>query len=83
MKAWILSIVGIMFIGVIIEIIMPEGKTNTFIKSMFAIVFMYVVMSPIINLIKDANFIDFNEIFNMGNEEIVDEWEELHIDIKC
>ena len=37
MKSWILNIVGIVFIGVIIEIILPDGKSNTFIKHIFNI----------------------------------------------
>lgn len=73
MKAWILSIVGVIFAGVIIEIIIPEGKTNAFIKSIFAIVFMYIIMSPVINIINDTNMLDFSEIFNVSGDEIIED----------
>ena len=52
------------------EVVVPEGKTNTFIRSIFAIVFLYVIMSPILSLVKSSgldmsgllsNDIDYSE----------------------
>ena len=68
MKGWILSIVGMVLIGVIFEIIVPDGKTNSFIKSIFAIFFMFVVVSPIINLVKNSDAIDFSTIFSSASQ---------------
>ncbi len=36
MRGWILSIVGIVFIGVILDIILPDGKTSKYIKHIFS-----------------------------------------------
>jgi stage III sporulation protein AF len=62
MTAWIISIVGIVLLGVLIEIIIPDGKTNGFIKSIFSIIFMFVVISPIIKLINKSDTIDLTNI---------------------
>ena len=69
MRAWILSIIGVVFIGIMLEVISPEGKTNAFIKSIFAIVFMYVVITPIINLIKNQDKIDFSNIIQTEHND--------------
>lgn len=47
MKEWILSLVGMGFLGVLIEVIVPNGKLNTFIKSIFALLLLYVIVSPL------------------------------------
>lgn len=47
MTGWIINIVGMIFIGVVLEIILPNGKTNTLIKSVFAIFVLYVIVSPL------------------------------------
>ena len=52
MTAWILSIVGIVFVGIIFDMIRPEGKLSTFIKSIFAIITLFVIVSPIPKLLQ-------------------------------
>ena len=56
MTAWLLSIVGVVFLGVMVDIISPSGKTGGFIKSMFAIFLVYVVITPIVKLAKNGEF---------------------------
>lgn len=59
MTAWLLSIVGVVFLGVMIDVIAPTGKMNGIIKTMFAIILIYVVMTPIIKLLKSGDISDF------------------------
>jgi len=47
MSGWLLNIVGMIFLGVMIEIILPSGKTSVIIKSTFAIFLLYVIVSPL------------------------------------
>ena len=54
MKSWILNIVGIVFIGVIIEIILPDGKSNTFIKHIFNIFMLFVIVAPITKIVNNG-----------------------------
>ena len=79
MNDWILGIVGVVFVGVLIDIITPEGKTNLFIKSIFALVFLYVLVSPIFKLIKEQDLIDFSQFFTT---EISDENEQAMMEVK-
>ena len=79
MNGWILGIIGVVFLGVLIDIVAPEGKTNSFIKSIFALVFLYVLMNPIFTLLKNQDFIDISHFFQ-GN--ISDESEQAMIETK-
>ena len=79
MTGWILGIVGVVFLGVMVEIITPNGKTNLFIKSIFALVFMYVVMSPVLKLVKTSG-LEFSEIF--GKQETDEYLEQLILENK-
>lgn len=63
MTSWLLSIVGVVFLGVMIDVIAPSGKTNSIIKTMFAIMLIYVVLSPIISLIGTG---DLNDWIDLG-----------------
>lgn len=56
MAGWILSIVGIVFLGVLFDLIYPAGKTNAFCKSIFSIFAMIILISPILNLNTDEIF---------------------------
>ena len=47
MTKWILSIVGMSFLGVVVETILPNGKLNKFIKSMFSLFLLFVIISPL------------------------------------
>lgn len=77
MQTWILSVIGIVFIGVIFEIILPEGKTNAFIKHVFSILLLYVIISPIPKLFNkkfnsnstNAGNIDNNFIYSINLEK--------------
>ncbi len=63
MTSWLLSIVGIVFLSVLIDLIYPNGKTNSFCKTIFGIFAVIVMISPILKF-------DFNTIRN--SNEIID-----------
>ena len=63
MTNWLLSIVGIIFLGILLDIVYPNGRTNAFCKGIFGIFSVFVLVSPILK-------IDFNSVFN--NESYVD-----------
>ena len=42
MKAWIFSVCGIVFLGLMVDVISPNGKTNNFIKSIFSLIFIFI-----------------------------------------
>lgn len=78
MSEWLLSIVGVAFLGVMLDILYPQGKTSAFCKSIFGIVSVVIILSPIfkidISSYKDNNYV---------NGEIVDNINEMQIENMC
>ena len=66
LSAWLLSIIGIVIIGVIIDFVMPESSISKYIKSVFSFIVILIIISPLtkvdnFNLTLD-NFISNNKI---------------------
>ena len=66
MKIWVLNLVGISLMGILIEILLPSGKTNKYIKGMLSLVTISVVISPIISI-----FTNHSVIKNFFDQDIV------------
>ena len=71
MAAWVLSIVGIVSMGVLLDIIIPEGEINKYIKGIFSIVTICVIIAPLPKII-DKNF-DITDYFGTESSIAVDE----------
>ncbi len=57
MTGWLLSITGVIFLGVLFDLIYPSGKTNTLCKTIFGVVAVVVMITPILNInIDDLTF---------------------------
>lgn len=57
MSSWLLSIVGVIFLGVLFDLIYPCGKTNTLCKTIFSVVAVVLMLTPILNFnIQDLTF---------------------------
>ena len=48
MKAYVISILGITICGVLIEIILPSGSTSKYVKSIYAVFVIAVILNPVI-----------------------------------
>lgn len=58
---WIYNIIGIVFIGIIYDILLPVGKISKFMKCIFSVFVLYSVVMPIlstINLNLNENYFD-------------------------
>lgn len=55
MKIWILNLVGLSLLGLLIEILLPSGTTNKYIKGTLSLVVIYVIISPIVSIFTDFN----------------------------
>lgn len=51
MKAWIISIAGICLISVVVDLVLPRGKTNGHIKNIFSYAIVLTVIMPLPSLI--------------------------------
>lgn len=61
MTAWITGIVGVVVVGVLIDVLMPEGESNKYIKGVYALIVVLVIASPIAKALKSD--IDFSKYF--------------------
>lgn len=65
---WLFSIVGIVFLGVIIDVILPNGQTNKYIKAVFGFIIILVIVMPLKNI--DSFEYAFDDLFNSSEIEI-------------
>lgn len=57
MTAWVISIVGIVVLGVMVDVMLPEGSTAKYIKGVFGLIALAVMIAPIPKLFnKEFNF---------------------------
>lgn len=69
MTEWLMSIVGVVAIGVLLDILLPSGEINKYIKGVFGIVVVFVIIIPLPKLIKG----DFINFFDATQEIEIDE----------
>lgn len=51
MSAWLLSIVGVICLGILLEIVMPEGQTTKYVRGAFSLLVIFVVVAPLPKLL--------------------------------
>ena len=59
LNSYVLSIVGVVFLGVLVDVIMPDGEMNKYVKGVFSMLALFVIMSPVQKL--------FNKDFSLEN----------------
>jgi stage III sporulation protein AF len=59
MAEWVLSIVGVVALTVLLDILLPEGQMNKYLKGIFSLLVILVVISPLPSLVKNGTFEDF------------------------
>jgi len=55
LSSWVLSIAGICFVSVVLDLMLPDGKTNSHIKNIVSYAIILVVVIPLPNLL-NKNF---------------------------
>lgn len=72
-SSWIISIVGIVILGVLVDLILPEGQMQKYIKSIFSIIVVLTMVSPLLQI--DIDKIDFDRfIYNETSVELNDNY---------
>lgn len=71
-SSWILSIAGIICISVIVELIMPNGQMNRYIKGIFSFIIILVIIMPIPKLLKLD--LDLSKAFNTENVKVQEDY---------
>ena len=70
-SSWILSIAGVIALSVIIELVLPDGQMNKYIKAIFSFVIVFIIISPIPTLLNKKT--TFSEFFNYEDSFSIDE----------
>ena len=52
MKAWMISVVGVIALGILLEIALPEGKTSKYVKGAFSLLVVLCIVAPLPSLFK-------------------------------
>lgn len=72
---WIMGICGVAVLGVLLDVILPEGKMQKYIRSIFALAMTLVILTPLPNLL---NSVYNPELPSLGSESnIVSKYREL------
>lgn len=70
LTAWIMSIVGVAVLTLLVDILVPEGETSKYIKSVFAILTVLIIASPLPKLFS-SEFV-FEDFFGETEAAYVD-----------
>lgn len=69
MKEYILSIVSVILLTAAVGVILPEGKTGQFVKGIFAVATLVVILTPLANLGAGEPAFDFPESAETAYDE--------------
>ena len=54
MGKWVVTVAGIAILSVLCDVILPEGQTRKYVKTVFGVVVSLVIISPIVTLFSDG-----------------------------
>ena len=77
MSGWLLGIVGVVSLGVLIEILLPEGENSKYIKGIYSIIVIFVIISPLPKFAKGDYAKDF-----VSQSESISIDENYYIDVR-
>ncbi len=66
-STWIMSIAGVILLSAIVELILPNGQINRYIKGVFSFIIVLVIIMPIPKLLNIK--LDLSNVFN--SQEII------------
>ena len=70
MGGYLLSILGVVILGVAIDVILPSGSTSKYISGIFAIIVMFVIISPVLSWVKSGyNIQDYFTLQDISLDE--------------
>ena len=72
MGEWLLKITGVIALSTLSALLLPNGQTKKYVKGIFALITLYVIISPLPKLLK-SDFSDFSNAFENAEELEVDE----------
>ena len=71
MAGYVISILGIVICGIVIDVLIPSGSVSKYIKGMYSIFVVAVIMSPLVKFLTQKNDFKFNYQDIKLDEELV------------
>jgi len=72
MSKYVLSILGIVMCGIIIDVILPNGNISKYIKGVYSIFVVAVIINPVVSFLSNKNQIKLNyQTFEMDSELVL------------
>lgn len=72
MSAWLLKITGVIALSALSSLLIPNGQTKKYVKGIFALITLFVLVSPLPKLLK-SDFSGFPNAFDTVYELEIDE----------
>ena len=72
MGAWLLKITGVIALSTLSSLLIPNGQTKKYVKGIFALITLFVMVSPLPKLLK-SDFSGFPNAFDTASELEIDE----------
>lgn len=72
MNGYVLSVLGIVIAGILIDIIIPSGTLNKYIKSIYSIFVVAVLISPLTTLIAKGKNFSLNYTDYQADKQLVE-----------
>lgn len=72
MGAWLLKITGVIALSMLSSLLIPNGQTKKYVKGIFALITLFVLVSPLPKLLK-SDFSGFPNAFDTVSELEIDE----------
>ena len=72
LSTWIMSIAGIICLSVVVELMLPDGQMNRYIKGTFSFIIILVIIMPIPKLL--GTELKFPNIFDYDNIQVDEDY---------
>lgn len=72
MGAWLMKITGVIALSTLSSLLIPNGQTKKYVKGIFALITLFVLVSPLPKLLK-SDFSGFPNAFDTATELEIDE----------
>ena len=70
-SSYILTIAGIVLISVVVELVMPDGQMNKYIKSVFSFFIVGVLIAPLPSILSNKNLVS---VFETGEYQLQEDY---------
>jgi stage III sporulation protein AF len=66
---WLLGVMGVVLLGVLADVLLPKGQMSKYVKGIFAVLTMFVFISPVVRFFRqDMGIVDLIN-FDAGSYE--------------